>query len=283
MRHLTYPALALAILTTGLATSGATTALADEATTTVESPAVETQTAAPPETEPAPEPAANGVTVVHTKDVKADEASSSSGSPTTWRGEPFTLDAAFGYETADLTTFRSSLGAHSFTANIIPSSITGPSIDFGVGARLYALTFGLRGGVAFLGGDTQNPLQLYSVDAELGLRIPFDKVEAYLVLGGGYSVIGGLSDAIQGLSQGINVDGANLRLGLGVDYFFSKYFSVGVRATAEVLFLARHGVALRDLPNTVTSFDSAQSQLLSGSGSTVGTDLDFTVGPGLHF
>jgi len=269
-----------------VAASLATTALADEVTTTatVGSPNVETQTAAPPEAEPAPaEPATTGVTVVHARDVKADQPSSSSGSPTTWHGEPFTFDAAVGYETANLTTFRSSLGAQSFSANIIPTSVTGPSIDFGLGARFYVLTFGLRGGVAFLGAETQNPLQLYSVDAELGLRLPFDKVEAYLVFGGGYSVIGGLSDAIQGLSQGINVDGANLRVGLGADYFFSKYFSVGVRATAEVLFLARHGVALRDIPNSVTSFDSAQSTLLSGSGSTVGTDLDFTVGPGLHF
>jgi hypothetical protein len=96
-------------------------------------------------------------------------------------------------------------------------------------------------------------------------------------------VIGGVSDLVHGLGEGIDIDGANARFSLALDYYFSNEFSVGARATAELLFLARHGVALRDVPNQLTSVDAAESGLLAGSGSSVGTALCISAGPGFHF
>jgi hypothetical protein len=104
-----------------------------------------------------------------------------------------------------------------------------------------------------------------------------------LLLGGGYAVMGGLSDLLHGLGEGLDIDGANARIGLGLDYYFSNEFSVTARTTAELLFLARHGVALRDVPNQLTSFDAAERGLLAGSGSSVGTALTISAGPAFHF
>lgn len=205
-------------------------------------------------------------------------------SPTSYHGEPFTLDGTIGWESADLTTFRSSLGARSFTADVIPAQLSGPAAQLGFGVRFYSLTIGIRGGVAWLGGDTlQDPAKLYSADAEVGLKIPFDRLELSLLFAGGYSVIGGLSDLVSGLGEGLDVDGANARFSVALDYYFSNAFSVGARGTAEVLFLARRGVALRDLPDQVTSVDAAESGLLAGSGSSVGAALSLSAGPAFHF
>ena len=233
------------------------------------------EAAAPPEAapHPAPPPTAH-----------ADRVESEPASPTSYHGNPFTLDAIVGWQSADLATFRSSVGARSFTANIIPTALSGPTAQLGFGFRFYSLTVGLRGGVAWLGsGSLPNPLELYSADAEVGLKIPFDRLELSLIASGGYSVMGGLPDLVQGLGQGLNIDGANARFGVGLDYYFSNGFSVTARATGALLFLARRGVALRDVPNQVTSFDAAESGLLAGSGSSVGTSFDISAGPAFHF
>ena len=220
----------------------------------------------------------------HTRAVEADKAASEPSSPTSYHGKPFTFDGTIGWESADLTTFRSSLGARSFTADVIPAQLSGPSAGLGFGFRLYSLTLGVRGGVAFLDNPSiHDPLELYSVDAEVGLKIPFDRIELSLLAGGGYSVIGGLSDLVSGLGAGLNVDGANARLAIGLDFYFSNEFSIGGRATAELLFLGRRGVALRDIPNRVTTVDGVENGLLAGSGSTIGTALNFSVGPAFHF
>jgi hypothetical protein len=233
------------------------------------------------ETESSPEAPAPAPAHPADKDrvVAAEQAS-----PTSYHGKPFTLDGTIGWESADLTTFQSSLGARSFTANVIPAQLSGPAAQIGFGVRFYSLTLGIRGGVAWLGGDKlQDPAKLYSADAEVGLKIPFDRLELSLLFAGGYSVIGGLSDLVNGLGAGLDVDGANARFSVGLDYFFSNSFSVGARAAAEVLFLARRGVALRDVPNQVTSIDNAESGLLSGSGSSVGAAVNLSAGPAFHF
>src|ERR1051325_4787065 len=59
--------------------------------------------------------------------VRADRGVSEPASPTSYHGTPFTLDAAVGWQPANLTTFKSSLEAQSFTGSIIPTSLSGPS------------------------------------------------------------------------------------------------------------------------------------------------------------
>jgi hypothetical protein len=130
-----------------------------------------------------------------------------------------------------------------------------------------------------------NDLQLYSIDAELGVRIPIVRFEPYLLVGGGYSAFGGLDDAISGVGQGLAVDGANVRAGLGLDFYVIPLLSLGARFTGELLFLSRPGVPIRDLATAqqVNTVGEAKARLLEADGSSIGTALNFTVGPALHF
>lgn len=220
----------------------------------------------------------------HVERVEADRPAPAS-SPNSYHGKPFTLDVVAGYQGTDLTTFRSSFGANIFTAaQVIPSQYSGPTTELGFAWRFYALSLGLRGGVAWLNSSTTpDTLELYNMDAEVGLKLPFDRVELSLLFAGGYSVIGGLSDLLHGLGEGLDIDGANLRFTVALDYYFSPQFSIGARGKAEALFLARHGVALRSIPDQLSSFDAAQTALLAGSGTSVGSALSLTVGPAFHF
>jgi hypothetical protein len=154
---------------------------------------------------------------------------------------------------------------------------------------LLVLTVGPRLAVSFFNdpspGRSDGSSQLYSVDAEFGFRIPAGRFEPYFVMAGGYSRFGGFDDAIQGVGRGLNIDGANLRLGLGFDYFVSPNISIGVRGAGEVLFLSRRGVPVRQLaaPEQVNTIGEAKARVLEGEGSSAGTSFAVTLGPGVHF
>lgn len=194
-----------------------------------------------------------------------------------------------GWGSVDLDTFvASESGAH-FTADLIPTHASGPAADLGVGLRLWGLTIGLRGDVIALRDEevrrSVGALQLWSIDAELGLRIPFGAVEAHLGLAAGYSTFGGLGDALAGVDRGMDIDGANLRGVLGVDYFFSDRVSLGARGAATALFLSRRSVPVRELARLeeVGTISEAKARALEADGTTVGTSYQVVVGPGIHF
>lgn len=201
------------------------------------------------------------------------------------------LDAHAGAEYMDLETFKTTRNADGdvMTVGVIPRAAWGPAGSIGFGVRLLTLLIGARGSVATFHdstpGHTVGNLQLYTVDLELAMRIPAGRLEPFLVLDGGYSVFGGLGDAVQGLGRGLDIDGANLRAGLGVAYYASSTFSMEARATGEVMFLARRGVSVRDLatPDNVSTLGEAKARALQADGSSVGSAVVFSVGPALHF
>lgn len=205
--------------------------------------------------------------------------------------KPFWIDGGLGWQRLDLTTFyvQRVSGSTALTADLAPRIVSGPGANVGLGARFSLLTLGLRLGMTLFDAasspSVDGTLQLYSIDAELGVRMPIGRVEPYLVLGVGYSVLGGLGDAVSGLGKGLDIDGANGRIGLGLDYFANPYLSFGIRGTAEALFLARRGVSLRDLAaaQSVDTVGEAKARALEGGGSSVGTAFAITAGPGLHF
>jgi hypothetical protein len=104
------------------------------------------------------------------------------------------------------------------------------------------------------------------------------------VFGVGYSVFGGLGDALSGIGQGLDIDGGNLRLGFGLDYFLTNTWSIGVRATGELLFLSRTGVPIRDLARaqSVSTVREARTRLAEGEGTSAGTAFSITIGL-VHF
>jgi hypothetical protein len=156
-----------------------------------------------------------------------------------------------------------------------------------LGGRIFNLTLGARASLANLvtSSGTAGNLQLWSIDGEATLRLLSGKIEPYLLVGGGYSTFGGLGDAVQGVRQGLDIDGANARLGIGVSIQVTGALSLDARATAELLFLARRGIPVRDLaaPQQVGTIDAAKARILQGSGSSIGTAVALQIGPGVRF
>ena len=204
------------------------------------------------------------------------------------RDTHFWVDGGAGYGYLSLNTFVVD-NEDGFTAELVPMEADGIAGNLGLGLRFGVFTIGPRGSVMVLRNETAGrrirELQLWSIDLELGFRIPLHKVEPYFVFGGGYSTFGGLDDAFEGVGDGLNIDGANLRAGVGVDWLPTASFSLGARATGEVLLLSRPAVPLRDLaqPREVGTISEARARVLEGDGSSAGVALAVVVGPGFHF
>lgn len=197
------------------------------------------------------------------------------------------LDAEGGLASANLQTFNADF--KNFAFGFLPQSGIGPQAGAAVGVRLVFLTLGVRGRVAsFQDDDPTHHVRdwtMSSLDGEVGVRVPLKRAEPYLTLGAGYTTFGGFGSAIDGASKGLNVNGFNMRVGAGFDYFVSRYVSVGALGTAEVLALTRPGIPVREvakLPASQTS-DVAVVRALEARDSTYGLALALTGGLGVHF
>jgi hypothetical protein len=197
------------------------------------------------------------------------------------------LDAEAGIANANLNTFTEDFNA--FAVGFLPRTGTGPMAGAAIGLRLLFLTLGVRGRVtAFEDTSPTHNVRAWnmaSLDGELGFRVPLRRWEPYLTLASGYTTFGGFSDAVSGLGNGLNVNGFNARLGFGVDYFVSRYISIGGNLTGELLILTRPGVPVRDitsLPQTRTLEEGA-ARFLEANGSSYGTALALTGGIKAHF
>jgi hypothetical protein len=197
------------------------------------------------------------------------------------------VNADAGYEMLSLRTFRAD--PDKLTADFAPSSGSGAAAGVGLGARIVFFTIGARARVGQFHDDapmrTVGDWQLWSLDAEIGFRAPLGRVEPYLTVAGGYAIIGGFDDAVAGVKQGLDVSGAELRGGVGVDIFVHPMISLGVNVTAAGLFLARPGIPVRDLAaaKEVGTLNEAKARVLEADGSSAGWALTISGGPGFHF
>jgi hypothetical protein len=128
-------------------------------------------------------------------------------------------------------------------------------------------------------------IQLWTLDGEATIRVWSGRIEPYLLLGFGYTTVGGLDDAVQGLHQGLDVDGANARMGVGLNLRLTPTFSLDGRLAGELLAVSRRGVPVRDLaePMEVGTLNEARARILQGDGSSLGTAVSLTVGPAVQF
>jgi hypothetical protein len=109
------------------------------------------------------------------------------------------------------------------------ASAIGPVVGAAAGLRLLYFTVGPR--IRF--GHFSN-FDLLTVDLEFGWHVPLGKFEPYGRLGVGYGKLNG--DAV-----GSNtVDGYNVRLGGGLDYFLTSVVSAGGSLGVELLRLKVH-------------------------------------------
>jgi hypothetical protein len=197
------------------------------------------------------------------------------------------MNGQIGYEAIDLHTFEAD--SDLLTAGIVRRTAGGPAADVGLGARLGFVTLGARGRVASFEDDSPGrsvgSWQLWSLDGELGIKIPLGRAEPYLTFAGGYSSLGDLDDAVRGLGRGLDVTGANGRFGLGLDYYVTPRFSVGGSVNGEILALTRSEIPLRDLTEAkrVGTLNEAQARVLEAKGTSWGSALTVAGGAGVHF
>ena len=191
-------------------------------------------------------------------------------------------NAEAGVELANLRRFDANLDT--LTVGLTPSSGVGPAFGVGAGVRFVFVTLGVRGRVGAL-QSSGGAWQLWTLDAELGIRVPLKRVEPYLTLAAGYTSLGNFGYAVSGLGSGLDISGANLRLGAGVDFYITRAFSVGGNVSGEMLMLARRSVPLRDLAaaKQIGSIDDAKARVLEASGTSFGAALTFSAVAGLHF
>jgi hypothetical protein len=228
-------------------------------------PAIESGGLAPPPSNPAETPEAAQT------EAKLDDAEKkNSGRGLEW----IWLNGEFGFETLGLQTFSATnLGINS-------SSQTGLMYGAGLGVRIIFVTLGAKFRIA-----TMSAFDIWTLNAEAGLRIPLGPLEPYLTLGGGFASVGAFStSSIASSDRGnVSITGYDVRAGGGLDYYVTPIFSVGAAVTFEVLGLTRPGVNLSDVQTAANSTGTATAEAYKVSGSSVGSAFSGSLVLGLHF
>jgi hypothetical protein len=175
------------------------------------------------------------------------------------------LNVEFGVEHLDLQL----LSANDLVDTaVVETSQTGLVYGAGLGLRFVYITAGAR----FRFADF-SAWQLWTLNGEVGLRIPIGNLEPFITAGAGFASLGAL-----GIPEAdVDITGYNVRLGGGVDYYVTPVFSVGAAATAEILGLTRSGVSPSALPG------GGAGSVYAADGSGVGLGVTGTLLLGLHF
>jgi hypothetical protein len=127
----------------------------------------------------------------------------------------FWINGEAGFEVLGLQTFHSN---DLVDAQLVKSTQNGLVFGGGLGVRLIFITLGGRFRIG-----TFEDWQLWTLNAEAGLRIPLGALEPYFTFGGGYAALGSFDTqsfgGALGTSEGLDISGFNLRGGVGLDYF----------------------------------------------------------------
>ncbi len=188
----------------------------------------------------------------------------------------FWLDAEAGFTLLGLQTFKAD---GLVDPAVVETQQGGLMLGGGLGVRLVFITLGPR----FRFG-TFGEWQVWTLDGEVGLRIPFGKVEPYFLLSGGYASVGALDVHDRVDSGDVDIRGWNLRAGGGADLYLSRAFSLGGRVTGDALFLRRPGVEPDALGQVDPGAAAARLQAVYGKdGASIGAALTASAVVGLHF
>jgi len=184
------------------------------------------------------------------------------------------LNAEIGFEHLGLQTF--SAGGLVNPA-IIQTTQTGPLYGAGLGVRLVFITLGAKFRIA-----TFSAYDVWTLNAEAGLRIPLGKLEPYFTLGGGFASLGAFSARdLGGVDRGnVSITGYNIRGGGGLDYYVTPVFSVGAAVTFELLGLTRAKV---QNVQAAANSQGVAGELYAADGSSLGSAFTGTIVLGLHF
>jgi hypothetical protein len=228
-------------------------------------PGIEAGGLAPPSSTPPETPA-----VAETEEKLDDAEKKDTGRGLEW----FYLNAEIGFEHLGLQTFSAN---NVVDANLVDTTQTGPLYGAGLGARIVFITVGARFRIA-----TFTNYDLWTLNGEVGLRIPLGKLEPYFSLGGGYASLGSFSGANIKGGSGVTVGGYDIRAGGGLDYYITPVFSVGAALTFEVVGLTRSG-SFQALTGNGSTGGGVEAQVQAADGTSVGSAFAGTFVAGLHF
>ena len=209
-----------------------------------------------------PPPEAPGEAQVETELDKADTEDTGRGLEFVW------LNGEVGYQTVGLQSLSDS---DLVDGTAVQNNQSGLVFGGGLGVRLFVVTLGAR----FRYGSF-HAWNMWSINAEGAFHIPLGKLDIYFGLGAGYVALGGFQvddETTPGLSD-LAVNGFDVRLGAGLDYYFSNTFSVGLNLSGEMLLLRRSAL---DAPA------GSPESIYTKDGSGVGAAFTPMAVIGLHF
>jgi hypothetical protein len=187
------------------------------------------------------------------------------------------LNADVGGEYLGLQTLKAKQLVDS---NIVKSKGLGAVYGAGLGVRLLVFTVGAR----FRLGNFSD-WQVWTLNAEAGLRIPLGRLEPYVTLGGGYASLGdfgGSTFASSLKAASVKANGVDVRAGVGLDVYLTNTFSVGGNLTGEALFLGRSGTNSAP-PSGASQNELNAAAVFAGHGSGIGAGATLSAVLGLHF
>jgi hypothetical protein len=202
---------------------------------------------------------------------RADKEDSGRGLEFIW------LNAELGAEYLGLHTFKAK---ELVDSQIIRSKQGGALYGAGLGVRLLVFTLGAR----FRFADF-SAWQLWTLNAEAGLRIPLGRLEPYFTVGGGYASLGAFdSSALTLKAAGVSANGFDARAGFGLDVYLTSTLSVGGNLTGEILFLGRAARSNVGETSASPSLDQrAAAAVFAKDGSGIGAGATLSAVLGLHF
>ena len=237
--------------------------------------------APPPGSGPAEPPPASTTTERQLE--QAEKSDSGRGLEWLW------LNAEVGPQMVGLQTL--SAGSNPLVPSVgsVSTNSTGTMVGVGAGLRLVFLTLGPRVRVARF-----SDWDMWSINGELGLHLPLGALEPYFTFGGGYTKVGNAADAKLGSADaGVKMQGYDVRVGFGLDYYVTPTFTVGANVTAEALMLSRPGVDPTTVLKSGTNVSACQSapdpqacvtaKAYQADGSGIGLAVSPSVVLGLHF
>jgi hypothetical protein len=167
------------------------------------------------------------------------------------------------------------LDAITKTGDLLPPSETrsavGPLVGVASGVRLLYLTIGPR----FRFAHTSE-WDLWTLNLDMAWHVPLGRLEPHGEIGAGYARVGRAADKLLGVNRGVTISGFDVRLGGGLDYYFTNAFSIGANLDVELLRLSRSGVALRPTDNPAAA-------AFGGNASSLGVTVTTAAVAGFHF
>jgi hypothetical protein len=115
-------------------------------------------------------------------------------------------------------------------AAAVPKSANGGDIGMALGARFLFLTGGARARLGFY-----DRFQTVTAGGEIGLHLPFGRVEPHIDFGGGYLKMLSLDAPILAGGSQLSLDGGYVRFTGGLDLFPSPFVSLGFVLDGDIV------------------------------------------------